>query len=286
MKKQIDTLSAIPSKNIFSSIINDYNLEMSICELVDNAIDIWTLKGNKDAIKITIHLDKAQQTITVSDNTGGIRRKNFEFIIAPGFSSTNTSKQTIGIFGVGSKRAVVALAWDIKIKSRYKSEKTYQVEFDISWIESEEWYMPLFEVPNIESNTTIIELQKLRFTITDNVIKDLKEHLSYVYGKFLKNSNIEIYVNETKLFPKNFEEWAFPPSYHPRNYKFPLITEENKKVEIEIIAGLARKSSPAGGEYGVYFYCNNRLISKEQKDHHVGFVKGVAGKAHPSVSLT
>ena len=45
-------------------------------------------------------------------------------------------------------------------------------------------------------------------------------------------------------------------------------------------------SSPAAGEYGVYFYCNDRLIARALKTFDVGFMKGYAGLPHPKVSLT
>lgn len=39
VKKQVGTIEAIPSKRLFLSIIADYDLNRSICELVDNAPD-------------------------------------------------------------------------------------------------------------------------------------------------------------------------------------------------------------------------------------------------------
>lgn len=55
-------------------------------------------------------------------------------------------------------------------------------------------------------------------------------------------------------------------------------------VKVEVLAGLAKVSSPAG-EYGVYLYCNDRLVSRAMKTYEVGFFKGMAGLPHPSISL-
>ena len=38
MKKEVDTIDAVPSKRLFLSIIADYDLNRSICELIDNAL--------------------------------------------------------------------------------------------------------------------------------------------------------------------------------------------------------------------------------------------------------
>jgi hypothetical protein len=51
-----------------------------------------------------------------------------------------------------------------------------------------------------------------------------------------------------------------------------------------MIAGLTQESSPAGGEYGVYTYCNDRLVSRALKSAEVGFISGVAGKPHPKIA--
>ena len=116
MKKQIDKINAVPSKRIFLSIIADYNMNRSICELVDNALDVWSKNGCKDKLIINITLNKDQQIIEVEDNAGGIKESELNIIVGPGQTSNAATDETIGIFGVGSKRAVVALSQDIKIK--------------------------------------------------------------------------------------------------------------------------------------------------------------------------
>ena len=71
MKKQVDTLDATPSKRLFLSIIADYDLNRSICELVDNALDVWVRGGRSSSIEIEISISIDQKTISVSDNAGG-----------------------------------------------------------------------------------------------------------------------------------------------------------------------------------------------------------------------
>src|SRR5882672_2081377 len=130
MKKEIDNLDATPSKRLFLSIIADYDLNRSICELVDNGLDVWVRGGKAKEIIVKITLDKGQQTITVEDNAGGLAKSDLRYIVGPGQTGTSPTDETIGIFGVGTKRAVVALAQDIRIRTRYKKEKTHEVEFD------------------------------------------------------------------------------------------------------------------------------------------------------------
>lgn len=286
MKKEVDRVNAVPSKRLFLSIIADYDLNRSICELIDNALDIWVKNGKNKPLKIQINLDKDQQTIYISDNAGGVKKEDIRVIVGPGQTTNLATDEVIGIFGVGTKRAVVALAQDIKISTRHGKNKTYRVEFDDSWLQNEDWELPVYEIDEISESTTIIELQKLRIKITDEAISQLKEYLQATYARFLTDNQVTIKLGTDKLQPIRFENWAYPPGYPPHRYFGNLPTEDGKTVKVEVLAGLTMESSPAGGEYGVYFYCNDRLIARGLKNYDVGFTKGLAGGPHPSVSLT
>jgi hypothetical protein len=286
MKKEIDTLDATPSKRLFLSIIADYDLNKSICELIDNGLDVWVRHEKSKDITIKLTLNKQQQIITVEDNAGGLDKTELGYIVGPGQTGTNPTDETIGIFGVGTKRAVVAMSQDIKIKTRFLNNKTYQIEFDDNWLSDDNWELPYYLVDDIEVGTTIIELQRLRFEITDTIILQLREHLRTTYAKFIDNKRVIIQLNKEKLTPKFFENWAYPPDYPPQKYIGTLLTEDGRQIKVESTAGLSIESSPAAGEYGVYFYCNGRLIVRALKTFEVGFIKGIAGLPHPKVSLT
>ena len=285
MKKQVDITNAAPSKRLFLSIIADYDLNKSICELIDNVLDIWLKTGGQKQVTIEIEPEESQQTISIKDNVGGLKKSELHFIIGPGQTGNLQTDQTIGIFGVGSKRAVVALSQDIKIKTRYQKDKTHLIEFDDTWLNNDSWDLPVYAIDEISEATTIIELQKLRVNIDSKILSYLKEHLQVTYAKFLLNKNIKIKLGSEWLKPINFENWAYPPHFCPRQYSGILQTADGGTVNVEVLAGLSKESSPALGEYGVYFYCNNRLIARALKTYDVGFIKGLAGHPHPSISL-
>ncbi len=271
---------------MFLSIIADYDLNRSICELIDNGLDVWVRGGRASKIEIRITLNVDQQTISVEDNAGGLPKSELRYIVGPGQTGAAPTDETIGIFGVGTKRAVVALSQDIKISTRYGENKTYQVDFDETWIEEEDdWSLPVYEVDNIAPGATIVELQKLRVQVTSEAIDLLRDHLGSTYAKFLK-PKVSILLNGKPIRPKFFEGWSFPPNYEPRHYHGKLATEDGSLVDVDVLAGLSSESSPASGEYGVYLYCNDRLIARALKSFEVGFMKGFAGIPHPKISLT
>lgn len=286
MKREVDRVHATPSKRLFLSIIADYDLPRSICELIDNGLDVWVRAGGKPGITIEVTLDKDQQRICVKDNAGGVPRSELKNIIGPGQTGSSPTDQAIGIFGVGTKRAVVALSQDIKISTRYAKGKTYQIDFDESWLTEEEWDLPLYEIDDIGVGTTLVDLQRLRLVIDDDAIEQLREHLGATYAKFLKNKSVRITLNDKPLIPRFFDNWSYPPDFEPRRYTGDLHTADGRTIKVEATAGLSNESSPAAGEYGVYFYCNNRLVARALKTFEVGFIKGYAGLPHPKVSLT
>ena len=213
-------------------------------------------------------------------------KSELRYVVGPGQTGTSPTDETIGIFGVGTKRAVVALAQDIKIKTRHGKQGTYQIDFDEDWLEDDDWNLPVYEVDQIAPGTTVVALQRLRVQITDEIIVHLKDHLKTTYAKFLATGNITLTVNDEKLCAQFFENWAYPPNFSPRRFTGSLKTAEGRLIRVEALAGLSRESSPAAGEYGVYFYCNERLVARALKSFEVGFVKGLAGLPHPKVSLT
>jgi len=281
-KKIID---ATPEKRIFLSIISEYDLKRSICELIDNAIDLWTRTKREDLV-IQINLDTRQQSISLEDNAGGIEEDKLDHIISPGKTSNDIGDDVIGYFGVGSKRAVVALAQDIVISSRFENEKTYLVKFDEDWITKE----PSWELPYVECATqlspysTLIELNRLRIHIDKVEVDKLKTQLSEVYAKFIKRG-VTIEVNGDSLNAIIFDdEWSYPPKLFPTEF-IGRVEIEDRHVDVQILSGLINHPGHPDDSYGVFIYCNQRLIARAMKDYTVGFTPGLVGNPHYNISL-
>src|SRR5262245_55459967 len=108
-KTEAATLDGTPEKRMFWSIISDYDLRTALCELVDNAIDLWMADEKRSDSKVRVALDGERQLISVCDDAGGVRRDDLRLLITPGGSRSDPTSEMIGIFGVGSKRAGIAL---------------------------------------------------------------------------------------------------------------------------------------------------------------------------------
>ncbi|WP_295168406.1 ATP-binding protein [uncultured Brevundimonas sp.] len=284
-KTEIAPIDGTPEKRMFWSIISDYGLLTGLCELVDNAIDLWNTNKRKRALRVLIDLNSDQQVIVVSDNAGGVARENLRLLVAPGGSSNDPDAEVIGIFGVGSKRAEVALGETIQITTRHGSGDSFQVDVTKAWLESDIWELPAYQVPNITPHTTRIEISKLRKPVRETNLDVVREHLGEVYSRFLGDDCV-IEVNGSPIEPRKFDVWAYPDGFEPVAIETDCNLGDGHTLKARITAGLIRDRDPEADNYGVYFYLNGRLVAKELKVREVGyFVSAEAGVPHPDASL-
>ena len=260
-KTQIGMIDGTPVKRMFWSIISDYDLKTGLCELVDNAIDLWTLNQRKKPLKVVLTLDADRQLIVIEDDAGGVKEEELSLLVSPGGSRNDPHAALIGIFGVGGKRAGIALGEHVEIKTRYKNKKTYQIDITKDWLDINEWEIPAYTIADIKTGTTTVAISRLRKPFTPEYVAEIREHLSETYGWFLHHG-CTITLNGITIPPKEFNAWAYPKEYPPRSAKFE-ISFEGDKIQVEITAGLISDRDPEQENYGVYIYCNERLIVKE-----------------------
>src|SRR5260370_19426148 len=284
-KTPIQDLDGTPVKRVILSIIADYDLKPGLCELVDNEIDQWSDRKYSGALTIDLDLDVARQVISVRDDAGGVSKDDLHLLISPGRSRNDETAELIGIFGVGGKRSVIALAEQTEIKPRFRDQQTHELDITPTWIKSDDWRLPAYAIPNIEPNTTIVSLSYLRSQITEEDLDKLRVHIGQTYAWFLSKGCV-ITLNGESVAPITFETWAYPPDFKPRKTTFNVDVKAAGKFSCEITSGLILDRNPEESNYGVYFYCNNRLIQKKVKTREVGyFVTAESGVPHPDSSL-
>ncbi|RCL88450.1 ATP-binding protein [Hyphomonas sp.] len=284
-KEFLTTVDGTPKKRMFLSIISDYDLKTGLCELVDNAIDHWMSGDMASSLRVDVTLDADRQYIQVKDNAGGVGEDDADLLVSPGASRSEFGDARIGIFGVGGKRAAIALGEMVEIRTRKGAKKTVQIDLTNDWIESPSWELQIFRVPNISKSTTIVEISRVRQGFEHADIISIFQHLSESYGWFIENG-CEIYLNGDPIPPAKFDSWSYPPDYLPKLVEFEVEPVLGEKLSVRITGGLISDRDPEEDNYGVYFYCNNRLILKQHKSREVGyFVSNEAGVPHPDASL-
>jgi hypothetical protein len=286
LKQRVGTVDGSPDKRLLSSVIADYDLNRAVCELVDNAIDTWSITHATDKLRVRIRYDESQKTLQVTDNAGGVPEANLGDVVGPGRSRNKPTDPVIGIFGIGTMRAVVALAQDVRITTRFQNCHTYQMEFSDLWLTEESWNVDYYRVDDLPEPGTVVDMSRLRVVVDEQAHDALREYLQRTYAKFLIDGNASIVLGSEELTGICFnQDWAYPRRYRPRIFEFPVRTAEGATVDVKAEVGVTRESSPSIGEYGVYVYCNKRLVARALKTIAVGFSTGHAGRPHPQASL-
>ena len=281
----LTTIDGTPKKRLFLSIISDYDLKTGLCELIDNAIDLWVSNEKKPKLKIGVTLNSDRQFIQVRDDAGGVAEDHAEYLIAPGASGNDIGQALIGIFGVGGKRAGVALGELVEIRTRHKSEKILQIDLTTEWVESPSWDLDIYEIPDVDPGTTTVDITKVRQSFDQDDVEQMHKHFGETYSWFI-NEGCEIKLNGKSINAVKFDAWAYPTEYLPRQAKFDIEPVHGKFLNVTLTGGLILDRDAEKENYGVYFYCNNRLIVKELKARDVGyFVPNEAGVPHPDASL-
>jgi hypothetical protein len=284
-KTEAAPIDGTPDKRLFWSIISDYDLRTGLCELVDNALDLWILNKQARPLTVSILLDVARQLIVVEDNAGGVSEADLRLLIAPGGSRNSPFSEIIGVFGVGSKRAGIALGAHVEIRTRHKNQGSFELDLTSDWLQSDDWEIASYAIPDIKPNTTRVDISKLRRTFSESDVEEIRKHLGETYSWFIEHG-CTIVLNTGPVLAKTFDLWAYPPKYPPQECDLEVQIDGVGVVAVSITGGLIRDRDPEAENYGVYFYCNHRLIVKELKTRDVGYlVTGEAGVPHPDASL-
>lgn len=145
-KPSQDQAQASPTKQFFVSMLTrDISLEDAILDLVDNCLDgaLRLAKGNDvDYAKhfVKIKLDKKE--FFIEDNCGGIPRdvaKNYAFKMGREPDDERDSEaETIGMYGVGMKRAIFKMGRNALVRTRY-GDDTLEVPITSQWLEAKNW---------------------------------------------------------------------------------------------------------------------------------------------------
>lgn len=289
-----EVVNALPTKRFFiENIVRDITLEDAILDLVDNSVDsvirVYDIDVSPKLLHSEVpkpeelHLDGpplvcieiSDSRFEISDRCGGIdldhaRENVFRF----GRIDTGM-KSSLGVYGIGMKRAVFKIGRMIEIESRTQ-KAGFKVVIDVNqWaVDDSSWDLPL-ELLNAsrslqESGTriTISDLnEETRLRIGDGtLLKRLSNFISSTYSLFL-NRFITIDLNGTRITP-------LPLPIGSSDHLVPGHKEiELDGVQVDLFAGLAPRID---GEWssdraGWFVLCNGRLVVSADKTELTGW---------------
>jgi hypothetical protein len=305
---------ANPTKAFFVRMVTrDISLEDCILDLTDNSVDgAWQMEGGKpmslssrtvlSKYKIDVELSAAH--FQISDNCGGISLDQAaEYAFTFGRRDTDPhEKYSIGVYGIGMKRAVFKIGNQIRIRSNYRLKlgktESFAVPINVAdWLsdQTEQWDFDIesdkpLPAPGVKISISNLNegastafgspafVQKLKRTIARDYALHLHRGLVIVLnGEIIKGWQI--------VMRKSAKFEPLRTSY--------IDKEESRPVSVEILAGMAalppESSDPDESDQdedrsGWYVACNGRIVLAADKSIVAGWGSDGWPKWHPQYS--
>ncbi len=208
-----DGIEAKPVKSFFVEMLTrDIQLNDAILDLLDNCVD-GILRSSPEqssrkpykGFSAAIKFDK--EKFEIKDNCGGIPWNLHDYAFRMGRAKdTDKGLRTVGVYGIGMKRAIFKMGMDCEITTKNKSH-SYMVPITKSWInDPDEWRLPVKAKKGITEDGTSIKITSLhegirkqfgREIFLDNLIETISANYSFIIEK-----GFQIKVNGQEIKPK------------------------------------------------------------------------------------
>lgn len=300
-------VKADPTKAFFvHTITRDIRMEDCILDLVDNSLDgarnllgnpASTLDGNLDFSRFTVEIDFSEDGFRIVDNCGGISLDdavNYAFTFGRRVDD-DPEAYTIGVYGIGMKRAVFKLGKKIVVRStpakpkKGPREDPFAVSIDVDeWLKAASWDFELDAADPLPKSGVEIAVTDLNEDMaavfsSETFETTLRRILGRDYSRFLTHG-LTIKVNGKAV--KAFEFGVLQSeTIKPFRAEFSL-----HGVKVEIISGMAASPSESNepdedpdkeDRSGWYVLCNDRLVVAADKTDITGWGFDGKNRWHP-----
>ncbi len=168
-------IKVFPAKRFFvESLTRDIDLADAILDLLDNCVDgarrVGLKKGDKPYLGYRADVTYDGGKFTIEDNCGGISledAKKSAFCFGRPAEYAAKADGTIGIIGIGMKRAIFKMGCSCVVRSQHEAD-TFQVKINPEWLKSESWPLYFDRVEReASSNGTRITVTSLNESVRE-----------------------------------------------------------------------------------------------------------------------
>jgi Histidine kinase-, DNA gyrase B-, and HSP90-like ATPase len=311
-KDKIESVPNTPAKDFFVSMLTrDIDLQDAILDLLDNCVDgairtrtkSMAEEDSLEGFGAKIHFD--DRRFTIEDNCGGIPwniAKDYAFCM--GHAEVDTKPGTIGVVGIGMKRAIFKMGRECHVHSNHKDD-AFLVTIPETWFNNKDWgffdaerekpttkYGTIMEISHLEEGAKIAFGKGSTFRETFESM--VAEAYSYIIEKgfSVKINGVDVKRKPIKLCFENHDEPRkkgnlFRPYIYESKingievfvavgYRSRLPTQEEQADEVE--------SSFAAKEAGWTIVCNDRVVLSNDRTIKTGWGFGGVPNFHNQFS--
>lgn len=306
---EVGSARVSPTKDFFVRMLTrDIEMEDAILDLLDNCLDGILRSKHPDpesskpytGYRATITVSKSE--FKIEDNCGGIpieTAENYAFAMGRPAGAGDDTPATIGMYGIGMKRAIFKLGTEAVVESRYGKESGFYVEFTSEWMHTDDWTnLAVYELkkdefPEPGTRITVLELGKeaSRYFSSPEKVDEFRKRVSRHYSLILAKG-FEVTVGSpdevaTGAGSIQSEPFRLLDSIRPGSAQQgirPYIYQGTVgDVRVEIYAGLYRpvlsqeeladeeKARGSSDEAGWTVACNDRVVIWKDKTRLTGW---------------
>jgi hypothetical protein len=296
-------IPANPAKAFFVEMITrDIELQDAILDLLDNCVDgirrNGKAKGDKPYAGYYAHITFSEGSFVIEDNCGGIPldiAKKYAFMMGRPAEHKDSKAGTIGVYGIGMKRAIFKMGQSCVVHSHTK-QHTFEVEITKQWLADDtDWVLEAIEkkplLKHLGTRITISDLHPIigsEFAEGSEFTKKFAGIVRDAYSLLLEKG-FAVTVNKVPVAPK------LPTLLWDRSTKGdalrPYIYEaEIDGVSVFLAVGFrekpeTREESEAKPKYrtedaGWTIVCNDRAVLAYDKTRQTGWGWGGVPSYH------
>jgi len=305
------TVNAFPAKTFFvNMLIRDIDLKDAILDLLDNCLDgAMRLHSTTSSASLDMPYANRWAEITfnkshfsIKDNCGGIPvglAQESAFRMGRIDKEIDKDIQTVGVYGIGMKRAIFKLGRDAHIQSTTSSDK-FTVKINKAWMEDDQaWKIPiLIGQSDLQDPGTHISVTELRnevgrlFSNETDFETELKKAISAYYGLIIEKG-FTVRVNgetiQSTLTGLLVENADFGSSAGIMPYIYHV---EKDGIEVSVVIGFYRNlpdeneeeevlaGRPSSDQAGVTIVCNDRVVVYADKTRITGWGESTVPQYH------
>jgi hypothetical protein len=255
------------------------------------------LKGDKPYNGYAARLTLSATSFDISDNCGGIPQAAIKDAFLLGRPKIEQSIPTIGMYGIGMKRAIFKMGEEAAVQS-YAADGAFEVSYTREWLdpENDDWDLPINVSPNRKEKGVTIVVPTLRTEVARQFgnaafLNELRNAISEHFG-YLIQKGFSVFVNEERLRARTLQLFATesPKKSGIRPYDFEA---DHDDVHIRVTVGFFRPLVPIeeideeaerpheGEQAGISVICNDRLVLSNDTSMKTGWGDGSVPKYHP-----
>lgn len=272
-------INAFPTKDFFVRMITrDISLDNCILELIDNSLDGAHrcgrhANGDPNLGGFYTKLNIGEDMFTIEDNCGGISVSeaiDYAFRFGRRPDAPDDGDFSIGLYGIGMKRAIFKIGKTTEICSSTPEEGFIcNISVD-EWLQHDDWEFDMNDAP-IGNPGTVIQVRDLNRSIAEEFadrtfVNALIRTIERDYVRFIERG-FKITINDITVKARPY---AVKTSEDFKPYR-KMYKDGN--VEVEILAGMAASPPDSNdpteraetGYFGWFVFCNDRVVLAADK---------------------